>query len=107
MTETIWEEIEDFGKQIWANWGMVFEDFVVQLAKQLATDEMALLTSAVETEIAKMDGGFTFAKVSAFVPDVIATFAAQSVVIGEKDIAKAVAAVIGKIDSLNAAGQSA
>ena len=103
MSETIWEEIEAFGKKIWDSWGMVFEDFVVQLAKQLATDEMALLVNVVETEIGKMDGGFTIAKLTAFVPDVIALFAVKGVIILEEDIAKAVAAVVAKIDSLNQA----
>jgi hypothetical protein len=103
MSETIWEEIEAFGKKIWDSWGMIFEDFVVQLAKQLATDEMALLVNVVESEIDKMSGGFTLAKASAFVPDVIALFAAKGVVILETDVSKAVAAVIAKIDALNQA----
>ena len=103
MSETIMQEIVDFGKKIWGDWEMIFADFIVPLAKQLATDELALLTSAVETEISNMQGGFTLVKLSAFVPDILAVFAAKGVTIVETDVLKAAAAVMAKIDSLNAA----
>ena len=107
MTETIMQETIDFGKKVWGDWEMIFADFIVPLAKQLATEELALLTSAVETEISNMQGGFTLIKLSSFVPDILAVFAAKGVPIIETDVLKAAAAVMAKIDSLNAAGQSA
>jgi hypothetical protein len=50
-----------------------------------------------------MQGGFTLVKLSAFVPDILAVFAAKGVTIVETDVLKAAAAVMAKIDSLNAA----
>ena len=101
MSETIMQEIVDFGKEIWNVWKMIFADFVVPLAKQLATDEMALLVNAVETEIANMQAGFTMAKLNAIIPDLVATFAKGGVTIIETDVLKAAAAVMAKIESLN------
>jgi hypothetical protein len=103
MSETILQEIIDEGKVLWADVEMVFEDYIVPLAKKLATDEATLLVKTLETEIANMQGAFTLAKLSALVPDIVATMTEKGVVIVETDVLVASAAIMAKIDALTTA----
>lgn len=103
MTATIMQDIIDFGKEVWADAEMVFEDYIVPLAKQLGTDELALLVKALETDVANMTGGFSLAQLAADGAQLIATFATQGKTIAETDVVAAAAAVLAKISSVQAA----
>ena len=103
MSETILQEIIDEGKKLWQEAELIFEDYIVPLATQLATDEAALLVKTLEAKIADMQGGFTVGKLAALVPDVLATMASQGLTVLETDVLTASAAILAKIDSLNQA----
>ena len=101
---TILQEIELEGSKIWADIELIFTDYIEPLAKQLATDEAALLVKTLESKIADMEGAFTIAKLAALVPDVLAVMATQGLTLLETDVLAASAAIMAKIDALNQAG---
>jgi len=101
---TILQEIEAEGTKIWADVELIFTDYIEPLAKQLATDEAALLIKTLEAKIADMEGAFTVAKLAALVPDVLAVMATQGLTILETDVLAASAAIMAKISTIQAAG---